>query len=88
MVRRATGKGRTPQQTPREFAQRLAHTLRASGEAASLSQLPGQVVDLYYRVRYGKEPTSERELQSLNAGLDELGVTLRRPMSRTPSSNS
>jgi hypothetical protein len=68
-----------PAQTPRELAEAAAPLVRGSaGEA--LAAVPGQVVVLYYRVRFGHQALAEHEgrdverrLQELDAGLNGGG---------------
>ena len=68
---------RPPAETPREFARRAAAYLDArSPEAGEMAGVPAQVVDAYYRVRYGRENFEAEDLQALEARLDALEAGL------------
>jgi hypothetical protein len=65
-------------QTPREFAETARRVLQARPWLVDLAGLPGRVVEVFYRVRFGGEPLTESESCSLNAELGRLAVALRR----------
>jgi hypothetical protein len=59
-------------QTPREFGETAQQFLQTLPGLAALADLPGRVVELLYRVRFGGQPLSIPEGQVLNAELDRL----------------
>jgi transglutaminase-like putative cysteine protease len=65
-------------QTPRELAGVAHATLAAREATASLADLPGRIVELFYRVRFGGKVPGSEELMHLNARLDELATALSR----------
>jgi hypothetical protein len=65
-------------QTPRELALAASRALAGRPATASLASLPEQVVDLFYRVRYGGVSPEASEVLRVNARLDELATTLAR----------
>jgi transglutaminase-like putative cysteine protease len=69
---------RRPAQTPREFS---AVAEQALGHRAltALAAVPGRVVSLYYRIRYGQRPLSEPERQAIEGEVGELEAALVRP---------
>jgi transglutaminase-like putative cysteine protease len=72
---------RSPAQTPRELAAAARIALAGKTSTAELADLPDQVVDLFYRVRFGKESPEGGELARLHSRLDQLA----RAISRTAS---
>jgi transglutaminase-like putative cysteine protease len=72
-----------PAQTPREFARGAAHWLLSHG-AADLAEVPAEVSDALYRVRYGREELTPDEHRRLNDGLQRLDNTLAAGGSRQP----
>ena len=73
----AVGLERPPAETPREFARRAAAFLDARGPSAlDLAAVPAEVVDAYYRVRYGLESFDPEALHALESRLDALEAGL------------
>jgi hypothetical protein len=66
-----------PGQTPREFAEAAGQALQAQPGLASLAELPGRVVTLFYRVRFGGQTLREPEGRACHADLDRLAAALR-----------
>jgi transglutaminase-like putative cysteine protease len=64
-------------QTPREFGESARQWLQARPGLAGLAHLPGRVVELFYRVRFGDRPLGEPERQVLKTDLDRLADGLR-----------
>ena len=76
----AYGLQRPATETPREFARRAAVLLgdRArDGEGRPLADVPGRVVEAFYRVRYGGLPLAAEVVAELDAQLDALEAGLR-----------
>jgi protein-glutamine gamma-glutamyltransferase len=81
LVRLLQRRGRLPKrsaQTPRELATVAARALAGQPVTAALAGLPDQVVDLFYRVRFGDESPERSEVIHVNARLDELASALAR----------
>jgi transglutaminase-like putative cysteine protease len=75
---------RTAAETPREFARRAAHVLAGPGsEGEPVAEVPGQIVDAFYHVRFGHRTLTPGTLQHLENQLDALEANLRQ---RTPGS--
>jgi hypothetical protein len=75
-------------QTPRELAIAASKALASLPTTASLAGLPEQVVDIFYRVRFGDVSPEPAEVLRINARLDELARALIRsgPLgSRSPA---
>jgi hypothetical protein len=70
-------------QTPREFAMAVSGQFAASPELRAAAPLPRQVVEAFYRVRYGGRPLDKQEAQAVEQALSELEAALtsrsRRP---------
>ncbi len=66
-----------PGETPRETAAAGAAVLRSRPAAAALADLPGRVVEMYYRFRYGGLPPSDDERRAIEAELARLETALR-----------
>jgi hypothetical protein len=64
-------------QTPREFGETARQFLQTRSGLAALAELPGRVVELLYRVRFGGRPLSEPEGRTLAAELDRLAEAFR-----------
>jgi protein-glutamine gamma-glutamyltransferase len=63
---------RTPTQTQREFAAAAgAQLVLATGEKR-LAELPGVVVEAFYRIRFGREPLDNCQLQAVEQALAEI----------------
>ena len=68
---------RTPAETQGEFAARAAKFLSGQGPPAhSVADVPQQVVDAFYRVRFGHLELEPASLQELDARLDALEASL------------
>jgi transglutaminase-like putative cysteine protease len=65
-----------PQQTPREFADAAGPLLAQETADGLLAAIPGQVVRLFYRVRYGEHALSMAEQRSVDQQLDQMEATL------------
>lgn len=63
-------------QTPREFSATAAHVLREREATTRLADVPGQVVALFYRVRYGGAELAEAEREAIDRQLNELAAAL------------
>jgi len=69
---------REPAETQREFARRAALFLGARGtEAEAVTEVPGLIVDAFYRVRFGHLDLPEKTLKMLEERLDALDETLK-----------
>ena len=64
-------------QTPREYGETARTFLQAHPGLAALAELPIRVIDLFYRVRFGGQPLSEEESQTLDTELDRFAEALR-----------
>jgi hypothetical protein len=74
----SAGLRRPPAETPREFARRAAEALLATGlESTTASEVPGAVVEGFYRVRFGRQALPEAEVRRLDSALELLEVALR-----------
>ena len=70
---------RTPAETQAEFAARAARLLSSrGGPEQSVAEVPQQVVDAFYRVRFGHLDLDTDSLQQLDARLDAMEATLTR----------
>ena len=65
MVRRAG-------QTPRELAVAAAGRLAGQANRPDLASLPGQLVETFYRVRFGGLPLDDAQRKAVECGLAEL----------------
>ncbi len=63
-------------QTPRELAA-AAETALALGAAAALANVPGRIVELLYRVRFGGQALDEAEAREVETRLDEMAAALK-----------
>jgi hypothetical protein len=66
---------RAPGQTPREFAVVVAANLRTN----ALADLPGQVVEAFYRVRFGGLPLDNPQQEAVEHGLAEMEQAVPSP---------
>ncbi|GIW88835.1 MAG: hypothetical protein KatS3mg108_3159 [Isosphaeraceae bacterium] len=72
-----TGLERAPAETHREFAHRAATFLAARPPSSEgLAAVPDQVVDAYYRVRFGHRPLDSESIAWLESRLDALERSL------------
>jgi transglutaminase-like putative cysteine protease len=67
-----------PAQTPREFGEVARLRLATSATTVALADLPARLVNLLYRARYGHQPLSHAESQTVDLELDALAVALAR----------
>lgn len=65
-----------PAQTPREFGEQVRRLLAGTTHAAPLADVPVQVANLYYRVRFGRLPLTEAEQADVEGRLDRLAMAL------------
>jgi protein-glutamine gamma-glutamyltransferase len=70
------GLERPPPETPREFARRAGGFLNGRG-SEPLADLPAEVVEAYYSIRFGDHALPEETLERLEQRLDTLAATLR-----------
>jgi hypothetical protein len=66
-----------PGQTPQEFAVAARQLLNSAASSIALADIPGQVIRLYYRARYGRLPLDPGERQAINQQIDHLAAALR-----------
>jgi hypothetical protein len=72
------GLERPAPETPREFARRAGGFLNGrGGRAESLTELPAEVVDAYYSIRFGNHELPAETLKRLDSRLDSLEATLK-----------
>ena len=72
------GLRRPSAETPREFARRASAFFLGRGDGLeSFSELPGLVVESYYRVRFGEIDLGADRLREIDAKLDELEARLK-----------
>ncbi len=67
---------RSDQQTPSEFAASVTDRLSHNGSNESLQEIPGNVVDLFYRVRFGGDRLDTSDMQRLESWLGKLQKNL------------
>jgi hypothetical protein len=71
---------RTPSETQGEFAARASRVLAGRGpQQQTVADVPHQVVEAFYRVRFGHLELEPASLQTLNAQLDALETSLSQP---------
>jgi protein-glutamine gamma-glutamyltransferase len=71
---------RTPSETQGEFAARASRVLAGRGQAEqSVAEVPHQVVEAFYRVRFGHLELEPASLQTLDSRLDALEASLSQP---------
>jgi hypothetical protein len=71
---------RTPTETQGEFALRAQKVLSAQGQQSdSVADVPREVVDAYYRIRFGHLPLEPESLEAINGRLDALEMRLKGP---------
>jgi transglutaminase-like putative cysteine protease len=63
-------------ETPREFAAQAGRLLEADPTLAAFAPVPGRVVELYYRVRYGGRPPAGAERREAESAVARLDATL------------
>jgi len=67
---------RPPGQTQREFAVSVAGQLAESPASQPVSGLPRQIVEMFYRVRFGGKTLDPRQQESVQSALAELRQSL------------
>ena len=83
---RRYGMRREPGQTPRELALSATQLVSSADNARAISTLSQNVVDLYYRVRYGGHPLDTAEAKAIEqkvAGIERLLLESRRSRKRS-----
>jgi protein-glutamine gamma-glutamyltransferase len=71
---------RSPAETQSEFAGRAHKFLTGRGEVTQgVAEVPGEVVDAFYRVRFGHLELEPASLEDLDARLDALETSLKSP---------
>jgi hypothetical protein len=74
----AQGLERAPAETPREFARRAGAFLAARpGPPDGVAEVPDQVVEAFYRARFGHRTLSPEDLRQIDERLEALDVRLR-----------
>ena len=74
----AEGWERASHETPREFAHRAAEVMTVRGSAfVALREVPGAVVEVFYRSRFGGAAPSEDVVRRLGEQLDALAAAFR-----------
>ena len=69
---------RTPFETQSEFAARAARFLTGQGQTTqSVAEIPSEVVDAFYRVRFGQLELEPATLEELDTRLDELEACMK-----------
>ncbi|MFH1265718.1 MAG: DUF3488 and transglutaminase-like domain-containing protein, partial [Planctomycetota bacterium] len=66
------GLARSPSQTQREFARQAGVTIAASTGDPRLADLPGRVVEAFYRVRFGGAPLESPQAEAVEHALKQL----------------
>ena len=66
------GMSRATGQTQREFAEAAGRQLTLRGCDPRLCRLPGMVADAFYRVRFGRRPLDNRQVQTVEQAIKEL----------------
>ena len=71
---------RTPTETQGEFALRAHKVLSAQGQQSdSVADVPQEVVDAFYRIRFGHLQLEPESLEAINGRLDALELRLKGP---------
>jgi hypothetical protein len=63
---------RRPEQTQREFAAAAAARLAALPGGAEITAIPRQIVEVFYRVRFGGATLDNDEMQEIEQALTTL----------------
>ena len=63
---------RSPAQTQREFAREAGRKIAESTGQSHLARLPGQVVEAFYRVRFGSTPLDSPQADAVEQALRQL----------------
>jgi hypothetical protein len=64
-------------ETPQEFGQTAQAFLATQNLGAALVNLPLQIIQLFYQVRYGRFPVDSAERQRIDRQLDLLAAVLK-----------
>ncbi|MCS7236987.1 MAG: DUF3488 and transglutaminase-like domain-containing protein [Thermoguttaceae bacterium] len=72
------GIARRPSQTPAEWAELAARKLPQQGFSPDVVEVPKEVVEAYYAVRYGRQTLSDEVDRKLHARMDLLEQSQRR----------
>jgi len=75
------GLKRSRGQTPRELAADAAKRL-ADGQASAAAQLPAELVDTYYRVRFGGDRLDKNEIEAIEHALAVLAPAVSQVVKR------
>ena len=71
---------RLPTETQGEFARRAQEFISARGpQSDSVSDVPREVVDAFYRIRFGHLQLEPESLEAINNRLDALELRLKSP---------
>lgn len=65
--------------TPREFAQRAEARFQSQFQQAGLNGIPARLVETFYAVRFGEQPLTTDQLQTVDRQLDQLERCLLQP---------
>jgi hypothetical protein len=66
-----------PGQTPQEFGEAARKLLRTVPERAPVAEVPVQVVSLFYRARFGRQPLDAAERQAIDFKISNLAAILK-----------
>ena len=72
------GHPRYASQTQREYASELTQWLSESEQESDIVQIPNQVVDLFYAVRFGDRDVTSKQLLAVENGLSSLNQRVRK----------
>jgi hypothetical protein len=72
------GHPRYASQTQREYASELTQWLSESEQESDIVQIPNQVVDLFYAVRFGDRDVTSEQLLAVENGLSSLNQRVRK----------
>ena len=71
---------RMPTETQGEFARRAQDFIAAQGpQSDSVADVPREVVDAFYRIRFGHLQLEPESLEAINSRLDALELQLKSP---------
>ncbi len=71
---------RAPSETQGEFARRAQEVISAGGpQSESVKDVPGEVVDAFYRIRFGHLQLEPESLEAISNRLDALELRLKSP---------
>jgi transglutaminase-like putative cysteine protease len=72
------GLNKQPAWTAKQFARHAETELERLATATAVAAIPQQIVERYYRVRFGHESLNQSETQEIRGMLDRLGSALER----------